>query len=460
MNVSKKFITKALKDIVGDEWVSDDVAILEGYSKSAAILPDSALRKHRKEQHLPDWVVLPACTDEVQALLRLANRYRIPVMPMGTGFIFSAPLVPGVMVIDMKRMDKILEINVDDLTATVQANVSYAMLQAEAMRRGLWNGGCPLAGSQCKLAGQFNIAGYWQNMLVGGTLLRHTVSVTVVTPEGDIIKTGSPSLPGAGNIWWHGPGPDLTGLFRQSLGSFGIITEMVVKLKPWVGGESLPDDFQEPDHPPLPSNHRIYWIEYPDLDSEIRAVYEISRAGIGTHLNGVDTAYNCYYSQPSQERTEKLFREKFFPDWLIYVVITGISSKRQMDYEEKVLMEIIEETGGKLLSESYKPEVLKELEFWNLDAFRAALVARMMRRGGFLTDDLRLSRLEFIPLQYKSHLDAMKRHPEHPHITDLGTTFVYAVDRGHIGVNETDMYYNQADPKEIETALNLSLIHI
>ena len=151
---------------------------------------------------------------------------------------------------------------------------------------------------------------------------------------------------------------------RNSLGTYGIVVEITVKLHPWVGEASFPEDVGRPsistyyqdveekkfDRPPLPNRHKIFWIEYPDLESEIDGLYQIARSGIGIALNSAGV-YSDYYCSQTQEMTEKRAREQFFPPFNIYVMLAGISSPKQLDYEEKVLKDIVKRTGGKFLSQ-------------------------------------------------------------------------------------------------------------
>jgi len=63
-----------------------------------------------------------------------------------------------------------------------------------------------------------------------------------------------------------------------------------VKLHPWAGGEWPQEEIY--DRPPLPANHRIYYVEYPDIESMNEAMYQIAHSGIGTHLNGASNGWN------------------------------------------------------------------------------------------------------------------------------------------------------------------------
>ncbi len=90
----------------------------------------------------------------------------------------------------------------------------------------------------------------------------------------------------------------------------------------------------------IPCKHRLYWIEFPDYDAEIKAYREIAHSGIGIGLNA-SGVYSAYYCSQTQEMTEKRVKERFFPPWNLYVIIAGITSDKQIEHEEKILREIL-----------------------------------------------------------------------------------------------------------------------
>ena len=148
-------VYRALENIVGPDWISEDRAIIEANSK-LSVSPDVSLRKHRKDASLiPACVVLPQSTEEVQAIVRVAARYKVPFTPFANGQMFSTVPRVGSICMSLRRMDRVLEMDEENLTATLQPFVSYAQLQAETMKKGLWNGGVPLATSITKLCSQW-----------------------------------------------------------------------------------------------------------------------------------------------------------------------------------------------------------------------------------------------------------------------------------------------------------------
>ena len=446
MSENRKAAFQALADVVGKEFISDDLTIRQAYSKDASLT--SVTRKHRKDYStVPAIVALPGSTEHVQSVLRICNRHKIPVVPINTGTNMCGVCVPNLadsLVLDLKRLDQILEIDEKNMTARIQPHVSIARLQSETMKKGLWNGGTTLAPSTVGLLSNMLFNGIWQSALAYGPGTRSLINIKVVLPNGDIINTGSRAIPGAGDFWWAGPGPCLKGIFEfTAYGALGVITEATVKLHRWAGGDWLQET--EYDRPPLPRNHRIFYFEYPDFKSTEEGLYEIAHSGIGTHLNTIPDAFNAFNTQPTQALSEKTFREGVWPKNMIYVVLAGISSERQLDYEEKVLRLIVEKTNG-----TFRDDMREVLSTWQNDAFRSGTAARMLRYGGYAVGRMNCSQIETYEKIHEAHLEIIEKVPHY--ILDEETPELYVYDRGYFSIVETDNYYDQASMEEINNA--------
>ena len=449
MNNDHNTLLKELQAIVGQEWVSDDQAILESYGKDPGF--NTVLRKHAKDPNmLPELVILPETTEEIRAIILKAKEYGRCVIPIGTGNNqtgFCIPIRPKTISVDTKRMNRILNIDEVNMTATVQPGVSYARLQQETMKKGLWNGGTPLAPSNHHLISQIHaFYGLWQSALKYSMGIRSIVNLKGVTSEGDILETGSACLPKADNFWWYGPGPDLKGLLESATtGSVWFITEATLKLYPWAGGDWPYEEII--DRPPLPANHRIYFVEFKEWEDMYQFFYEVSHNGIGSHMNLCNDTFNSFNTQPSLEETEKKFKEGYFPKLLVYVILAGISSNKQLDFEERVLMDIIKDTNGILRTDELK-EVLST---WHGDAFRSATSMRMGRRGSYHLVKMSELPLNCVEMVYKDHMSLVEG-TEH-YMMDDEIPWVYIHDRGYWSLNETDSYFDQNDPKECERSM-------
>jgi FAD/FMN-containing dehydrogenase len=464
-------VYRELQNIVGKEWISQERAIVETYSKLSGDI-NSFLKKHIKDpSDIPACIILPASTEEVQAIVKVANRYRVPFVPFTNGQLLCTPTSPTPTIcIHLSRMNRVLTIDEKNLTATLEAYADYGQLMAEAAKVGLWNGGTPLATTLTKLSSQAAFAGLWQTSKKYGLIDRNIVSLKMVLPTGEILKTGSSTVSGLEDFWDYGPGPDLMGLIRGSVGTTGIITEITVKLHTWVGGSELPEPqagrpsicrYYEPkfDTAPPPQKHKLCWIEFPDYDSEIRAYREIAHSGIGIGLNA-SGVYSAYYCSQTQEMTEKRVKEKFFPPWNLYVIIAGITSDKQITYEEKVLRGIVKECKGTFLSQDNKPEVLEALAPWNLDCIRHVCGYRMNRRA-YLGGVLPVGTPEVAKYHSTIWREALQTFGE-THITDRGgaddTAFIYGIEpAGRFTISETDIYPDPADPESLQKCTTITM---
>jgi hypothetical protein len=461
----------ALKSVVGDRWIHEERTAVETYSK-LSIEGGSFVKKHEKDPHvLPACVVLPGSTEEVQSVVRVCNRYRIPYVPFTNGQVFCNPTTQEpTLIIHFSRMNRIIRIDTQNMSATLEPYVDYAQLQAETMKRGLWNGGTPLATTVCKLASQFAFAGLWQTDLKYGLFSRNIVSVKMVLPDGEILTTGSRCMPNADDFWEYGPGPDLLGLQRSGLGTNGIVTEITVKLHAWVGDESIPElaagrpslkDVHDAryDNAPEPlKNHKLMWVEFDDLDTELKAMREIAHAGIAIGLNATGV-YSAFYCSPTQDVTIERCKNNFFPAFNCYAILANISSDRQIAYEEGVLREIIAEVGGRILGSDYKPEVLEALQPWNFDCIRHVHGYRMNRKF-YANAWLPVGPFEGATATSREWKKALDMFGELD-ITDRGgaddTPFVYALQRGHFCLFETDNYPDPTLPDEIKKAMGFGI---
>lgn len=459
-------IYKALEDIVGPAYISQDRAIVECYSKFS-VDSGGTLKKHFKDpSNIPACVVLPSTTEEVQAIMRLCNRHGIKIIPFTNGMItFNGPTTPDPTVcIHVSRMNKVLEINEATMTARLQAYADYAQLQAEAMKKGLWNGGSPLATTLCKLSSQSAFAGIWQTDHKYGTLSRNIVSIKLVTPTGEVLVTGSDAVSGMETFWEYGPGPDLLSLVRGSGGTTGVITEIVVKLHAWPGGEELPEppagrpcihtytDARYDTAPP-PKRHKLLWVEFDDLETEIAALRKIGHAGIGAGLNATGV-YNAYYCSQTQDLTLERVKNKFFPPYNLYVILQGTVSEAQIEYEENVVRDIIAEVGGTFLSDQYKPEVLYALAPWNLDCIRHVTGYRMNRHS-YCGSNILGGPVDTVARKTREVWSKALNTFGETYITDRGgmddTPFLYSSNHsGRFWLTEADVYPDMTKPELLQ----------
>lgn len=205
-----------LEQVVGKEHVSCNQADLICYSYDAT-----------QKQFLPDVVVHPGNTEEISQIMKLANEARIPVFPRGAGSGFTGGSLPvgGGIVLVMTRLEQILEIDEENLVATVEPGVVTEQFQKAVEKVGLFYPPDPASLKFSTLGGNVAECAGGPRCVKYGVTKDFIIGLEVVTPTGDIIKTGGPTMKGV-------VGYDLTKLMCGSEGTLAVITKIIVKLLP------------------------------------------------------------------------------------------------------------------------------------------------------------------------------------------------------------------------------------
>jgi len=216
-------LIKRLAEIVGPAHVSDAPEECYLYSMDPGTMPAAP----------PDAVVMPADTNEVSRVMRLASEMKVPVVPMGAGLVLSGltRALKGGIVMDLKRMNRIVSVNPSSRYAVVEAGVSQGMLKAylEKHYPGLKHS-MPDAPPIATIGGNVAIHGSGHLSVMAGFHSDMLNGMEVVLPTGDVVRTGSCSV---SSDWFaRAPLPDLSGLFLGWSGTTGVITKLAIKLFP------------------------------------------------------------------------------------------------------------------------------------------------------------------------------------------------------------------------------------
>jgi glycolate oxidase len=239
-------IIKALQEIVGAKNVFTEKADLILYSYDAT-----------QQKFLPEVVVRPASTAEIARIMQLANTEKIPVFPRGAGSGFTGGSLPtkGGIVLTTERMDRILEIDEENLIATVEPGVVTEQFQQAVEKVGLFYPPDPASLKFSTLGGNVAECAGGPRCVKYGVTKDYILGLEVVTPTGDVITTGGPTMKGV-------VGYDLTKLMCGSEGTLGIITKIVIKLLP------------------LPEAKKTMLVLFDSIDGATQAVSAIIRGKI------------------------------------------------------------------------------------------------------------------------------------------------------------------------------------
>jgi len=254
-------IIKEIGEIVGEENCSASLSDRITHSYDAT-----------QEQFFPDLVVYAETTSQVKDVVVIAGIHSIPILPRGAGSGFTGGTLPvkGGIVLVLTRMNRIKEIDGDNLIAVVEPGVVTADLQREAERKGLFYPPDPASKEFSTLGGNIAECAGGPRCVKYGVTKDYVLGLEVVTPQGDVIRTGGQTLK---NV----VGYDLTKLIVGSEGTLGIVTEITLKLLP------------------LPEAKKTMLVQFETIEGAAQSVSEIIRSKIiPTTLEFLDAStINC-----------------------------------------------------------------------------------------------------------------------------------------------------------------------
>ncbi|NLI81680.1 MAG: FAD-binding protein [Deltaproteobacteria bacterium] len=236
-------ILNEIRRIVGTEHVISSPEDCACYSYDAS-----------RMQCTPEMVVFPASTTQVAELLKLANREMLPVYPRGagTGMVGAALPGRGGMALVLNRLNRILEIDSDNMVAVVEPGVITGQLQKAVSHHGLFYPPDPASLAFSTIGGNVAMCAGGPRAVKYGVTRDYVLGLTVVLPTGSILRTGTRTVKGV-------VGYDLTRLMVGSEGTLGVFTEIVLRLVP------APEDIM------------TLMVVFPRLDDAARAVCQITR---------------------------------------------------------------------------------------------------------------------------------------------------------------------------------------
>lgn len=217
-SVTPEFIDE-LKTLLGEKYVKTDADTLDRYKTDE--------EADERCFHLPDVVVIPANAEEIAGVVKLCNKYLIPltVRGGGTGIVDGAIADKGGVVLLMERLNKIIELNKEGLYMVAQAGVRTLDIQAAAKAENLLYAGDPSSSDSCQIGGNLATNAGGIKAVRYGVTRNQVYAVQIVTPCGDIVDLGSP-------LKKCSTGYCMEQLVIGSEGTLGIITQVTLKLQP------------------------------------------------------------------------------------------------------------------------------------------------------------------------------------------------------------------------------------
>lgn len=217
-SVTPEFIDE-LKTLLGEKYVKTDADTLDRYKTDE--------EADERCFHLPDVVVIPANAEEIAGVVKLCNKYFIPltVRGGGTGIVDGAIADKGGVVLLMERLNKIIELNKEGLYMVAQAGVRTLDIQAAAKAENLLYAGDPSSSDSCQIGGNLATNAGGIKAVRYGVTRNQVYAVQIVTPYGDIVDLGSP-------LKKCSTGYCMEQLVIGSEGTLGIITQVTLKLQP------------------------------------------------------------------------------------------------------------------------------------------------------------------------------------------------------------------------------------
>ncbi|MFN3418898.1 MAG: FAD-binding oxidoreductase [Pyrinomonadaceae bacterium] len=299
-----------------------------------------------KEKFPPEAVVFPENTGQVSAILRLANEWLFPVTARGGGVGYTGGAVPieGGIVIGTDRMNRIIEINRDDLYAICQPGITTYNLQQAAAKEGLLFAPDPASYRDSFIGG--NIAENAGGMRTPkyGVTKHHVLGLEVVTGTGEIIRTGGKTVK---NV----VGFDLTGLMCGSEGMLGIITEATLRLLP------------------MPEATRTVRANFHSMEAACRVLTKFTPEGILPMAMEVIDKY-CVRA------VEENFAFGLSPDAEAILLVAVDGSAEETEKNAAIIERIIKENGGFDVIRARSKE--EEDKIWDV---RRAISPSLMKYG-------------------------------------------------------------------------------
>jgi len=345
---------RVLQNIVGERWVSTDLCTLDAYS--FYMNPEALNKEGGRFTPRPAAVVLPATTRDVQEIVRFCNRSDLMVKPFSTGFcVMGSPSRDRVITLDLKRMNRIIEIDVKNQIAVIEPYVRAIDLQSRLFKHGL-NCHVVSAGGHHSLLASATSA--WGTSASGpsmGYSGRNLLGVEWVLPTGEVLTLGSAGN-GAGWFTPDGPGPSVRGIargFQGAFGGLGVFTKCAVKLYRWDGPPEFEVEGCSPSYSlkKVPPRIAFNAIAFPSSEAMRDAGYKLGEAEIEYAQFRTPMFFVALGMSRNNRSLKRILESGMLQRMGKYVLNNAVVgySDREFKWKMKVHRQILRETGGVLL---------------------------------------------------------------------------------------------------------------
>jgi FAD/FMN-containing dehydrogenase len=328
-------VGEQLRQAIGAEKVKDDELVRITYASDVSPVAP----------RIPAYVVLPTEREDVVATLRIANEHRIPVGVMAGGINAGGNSIPSKdgILLDLKSMDRILEINTDSGYALIEPGVNQDQLSSALREQGFRMHMTTAPGGATALGGSMARG-------TGSLTTRHfdsIVDLEVVLADGTVFNTGSSLFPNAGYHLRYGPFPDLAGLLTCSYGTLGVITKASFRIYP------------------INEANRVNLAGFDDFSSALDYAKDLINNNIPEHCiiwswqvpKSFEVAIKDgeFYVPP-----EARLDPRKPPEDIPYNVVTSFLSgyEETMQSHEKVCAKVAEKYGGRAIGEEEAKRIL------------------------------------------------------------------------------------------------------
>lgn len=422
-----------LLEIVGSENFFDDPEALAKYSKDFSLAPRGA----------PNYVVKPKDNQEVQRVIKLANEHLTPVVPSSSGVHFQGATIPkqGGIILDLTRMNQILEVDELNRRVRMEAGVTWEQIASELGKRG-FRMIIPLLPHPLRSV----VTDWLEREVPTNTVYDYgepLQSMEVVWPTGEIFRTGSASVTGypdspSKGANPSGPGLDFYRFLQGAQGTMGVVTWANLKIEY------------------LPKIDKVLLASVHDLDYTIEFLYRVLRLRIIQEcllLNNINLA--SIIAEDWRKDFEKL--RASLPPWTLILVISGMHRRpeEQIQYEEETLYKVIKNEfpgipladnlpgfpglGKKLLPMLRKPWP-KEVTYWK-NRYKGACHSLFFITKPILASKF-INKVEEIAARYG--------YP----ISDIGG-YLQPIEHNRACHLEFNFFYNPASQPEVERVRSL-----